>query len=713
MLIVIICFLIIIIFIFVFNKFSIENLVSIKNNSSNLLEYNFKEADNIDPGPIKFYFYLTPFNVKSTKLYKCNIDNNGKGYLSLFDLFCNGNLGIKNINDKISNCIEQLNEKYNILNEKNINNYFSDSRYCKIQINSSECECNPVNCITISELTLFFDSGVSFVNSLNNGIGIDNLGDSWGNPIYFEIGGNKLSLPKYDLQDEILTQDLSNINKMNFGDWKPLEVSLLGKNYPIQFNNIKIVGNGQGLSTIRGSCIFIIYDINKSSTSLGDGWFSENAYKTFASRRLEIQGFLWTGHFGVCTDYSLYQSYKTTIKSNNIIIGSNPSYNEQKLYIPSYNQVSNNCIVNNILDQGSVEILLIDVWVELQQNTIQGAILPTFNLGYPLLLISNISMQRIYYSNVTVMSYQLMNDDCKGLVYINSGFLPINTQFPGDIFLQQCSFASRNTNVNKDAGITDSISLYINNSDKVSIVNSTFHGQFFCESNKLAMFNCYCLHVGNPNLQGYDTDFTLANPAVIYKQANNQNSSKTTGWGNLKTSSRVIFQNIIFIVHISGDSLLKSNPPINGKTLEDFYTNNYFNIGGGKINDVKYNYDYFQKKTLYPFYIDTTMNKNLYNITENLTNIFMQSCVYYAIIIGDNSIGDNNIESCPFNKLNYSDKIINQCPYKNLNNNNNNNNKFKENSFGKTTFSALNLTNIKNAFIDNFNIDQKLNGNKI
>ena len=681
--------------------------VSAPSPSPNVSSYQFIEKAALDAGPISLIFYLTsslPGPKPNTKLHKFIIDNNGKGYLSLFDLFCNGN-----INDKIAHCIEQ-GEVFP--NQTTLLNYFTDSRYCKPPPDKCTCEKGEqVNVITISQLTLQFDNGVSYVNSLSKaGIGVDNLGDSWGSPIYFEIGGNKLPLPTFS-QSGVLTQDLSTMNQTNFGTWKALQVNLFKQNYNVQFNNVKIVGNGQGVSSIRGSCIFIVYDLNKTSTSFGDGWFSVHAYQSFAERRLEMQGFLWTGHLGICTDYSLYHlSFPKVIKYNNVNIGSDPRSQSQKFYLPGYDHVSDSPVsdcTNLVLQQGSVELFVIDVWVELQQNVIAGAILPTNTLGYPLLAISNTSVQRIYFSNVTVMSYQLLNKDCKGLVFTNSGFLPVGTQFPGDIFMQQCAFAARNTNVTTGPGVTDAISFYLVNGDKLSIVNSTFHGQVRAECNKLAMFNCYCLHVGNPSIEDEDTDFTLANPAVVYLQANNENSASGTGYGKLKTSSRLIFQNMIFIVHLSGKALVSTS--LQGHTLQDLYNNGAFKIGG--------KYDYYQKKTIFPFHIDTS--SSLLTGSPELTNIFMQNCVYYAIIIGDSS---EDYQACPYTQLSNLRSNSAGCPFINFSE------PFQENfsggpspgptpgptpKFGSTTFSAITLTNIKEAFIDNFKPQQEKLGNLI
>lgn len=669
-----ICFIIILVLCIIITMFLNQNFtnINILNDSKQvgIINYTYNEIDNLDSGPIKLKFSIISkgsLNVNQTINF--NIDNNGKGYLSLFDLFCSGD----NINNKITKCIENANKKYNFITKTNINDYFSDSRYCKPDLTICNCsyKSEQNNVITITNLIIDFGRGNSYVNNFNNGISVSNLGDSWGNPIYFELGGNKLNLP--EIVNGQLIQDTSNLSKNNFGTFNSIKINLFNNYYGIQFNNIRFVGEGQGTTSIRGSCIFIIHNLNKTSTSFGDGWFSAGSYILSPARRLTIENFLWSGHVGFYTDYENFNNY-SQIKQDNINIGSN-------IYVPNYKMLeNNNCLNDNVIMQGEVEILIINVWIELEQNTIGGAILPQIYLEYPLLSISNTSIQRIYMSNVTVFSYQNFNSDCLGLVFLNSGFLNKTSQFPADIFLQQCSFASRNTNViTKEFSPTDSISFYINNGDKISIVNSTFHGAIKIQANKLAMFNCYCLHVGNALLQNVDTDFTIANPAILFKESNNSNSGGSGFQNSLKTSSRIIFQNMIFVIHLSKKNLIQEN--INGDTLEDIYHNGYFKIGG--------NYDYFNKKTIYPFYIDTNNSQN--QITK-LTNIFIQNCVYYGIIVDDTQ---QKIGKCP-----YSNEL-NECPYS----------KKLLNERDKSTFSAINLTNIKNAYIDNFTINQNKSGN--
>lgn len=126
------------------------------------------------------------------------------------------------------------------------------------------------------------------------------------------------------------------------------------------------------------------------------------------------------------------------------------------------------------------------------------------------------------------------------------------------------------------------------------------------------------------------------------------------------------------------------NEKIKGNTLEEIYNNGNFKVGG--------NYDYFSKKTIYPFYIDTSTSQN--DLTK-LTNFFMQNCVYYGIIIDDTQ---NKVGKCPFGN---NSTQFNKCPYS----------KKLLSEEDKSTFSAINLTNIKNAYIDNFTINQNKLGN--
>jgi len=653
----------------------------VSNNS--IIEYSYKEIDNIDPGPITVTFYILPTsdsssNINVNKMIKFKIDNNGLGYLSLYDLFCKGD----SFNNKISKCIEVANDNINFFTIKNLQLYFSDSRICTPPLDNCICDLpQQLNVITISELTINFGSGISYVNSLSNGISTSQLGDSWGAPIYFEIGANRVKLPTLD--NGILTQDISSLYDSSYKKSEPQSITLFKQKYLTQYNNIKFVGEGAGITTVRGSCIFTCYNVNKTSTSLGDGWFSATTYITFPSRRINIEGFLWTGHFGVITDYTLYENtnYKNNLKYSNITVG---SLENVSISIPNYKIIDddNSCIDTTVITQGNVEIICNDLWVELQENTIGGAILPENNLGYPLFLLSNMSIQRIYLNNVTVFSYQYYNSDCKSLMYIYSGFLDKNSTFPADIFIQQCAFASRNTG-QQMKNDTNAVSFNIENGDKVSIINSTFHGQTFINSNKLAMFNCYCLHVGNPKIENPNTKYTLVNPALVYSDTNNSNSKIKTGTSNIKTSSRIILQNIIFIVHINGTELNNLFPNQNINTLTNIYNAKLFNINSG--------YDYFQDRSVYPFILKTNANNS------NIQNIFFQNCVYYGIIMND-----DNMEKCPFKTINLPYNLNeNKCPM----------NTFK---ISKTsTFSAINLNNINNVYINTLTNEQLEIGNII
>ena len=682
------------IFVIIFRG-NIKDTLKLKNLSSTYVfkDYNYKENSNLSSGSIKVQFTI----VSGNNLQKIIIDNNGIGYVSIFDLFCGGG---KTLNEKIIESIQNVSSNFFNLA------YFDDSRYC-LPIGQND-NAKPV--ITISEFILNFGTGTSYVNPLNL-ISTDNLGDPWGAPIYFELGGEKLETP-YIKSNQILQNSV-------FHSFEPTLVKINGTSYPIIFNNIKILGSGQGNTNIRGSCIFIVYNLIKTSQSYGDGWFSKSSFQHFSPRRLEIQGFFWSGHFGIVTDYPDFGSgqFAKNIQNNNIQIGVDPQ--SKPMYIPAYNTINDNLpgdlsnysISQNVGPVGAVEILIINIWVELQENSVGGATLPYTSLGVPLLTISNISLQRIYMSGVTVMSYADFNKEAKSLVYIYSGFLPVNSQFPGDIFLQQCAFSSRNTNVKSGEGTTDAISLAIDNGDKVSIVNSTFHGQQVLECNKLAMFNCYCLHVGNPSLPT-DQKFTISNPAVIFKESSNENSSKKTGFGDLQTSSRIIFQNLIFVIHLNGKEFAKefdgvcksqSQPQLPPRTLSDCNKCGLFKVRG--------DYDYFSKKTIYPFFIQPNNSDNI------IQNIFMQNCVYYGIIVGDDNVG------CPYSKN--SNKLT-KCP-------------FSSPApappapapappapappppappppapaFGETTFSAINLNNIENVFINNFSASEQTNGNNI
>jgi hypothetical protein len=435
-------------------------------------------------------------------------------------------------------------------------------------------------------------------------------------------------------------------------------------------------------------------------------WQSKLVPSASATGRIQCEGFLWTGHFGICNDFNVLTQKDSNYKPQNTIIGYDPCSPLDlpteakppcdKIEVINYNtQVDPNnnygCGVEGVpvFRDKEVEILMINVWIQLDRDLIEstrknfdagGSGTPTF-LGYPLLTVNLIRHKRIYMSNVNVFSYQVFNPGCKGLVYTHSNFYDTDYPFPGDTFIQQCAFSSRNINIGQDktsaeGNQQDATSLCIENGDKISIVNSTFHGLTNIESNKLAMFNCYCLHVGNP----FDeTKNSLANPAVIFYTANNEKSGTSgTGYGALRTQSRLILQNIIFVIHINKTNLNNiltgsGTSTTNYDTLYKIYKGGFFNLGS--------HYDYYSTSSVYPFQIRG--NKTGTKSQSVSQNVFFQNCVYYAIMVaGDVS---TNAGRCPYSGQLKKFKKSEGCPF--------------GAGDGETTFSAITLNNIQNVVV--------------
>ena len=573
---------------------NIKHLNSMFDSTPSTQTFTYTEPATNDfrPGPISVEFYMatvappdSPGGALSA-LNKFIIDNNGNGYISLTDLFTTtqGTSNFSGLNDKIKKLVED--------SKIGSSDYFENS----VKAADQSLPIAERSCYTISELTIKFGSGQSYVVNPDEQ-GTEGLGDPWGAPLFFEIGG----------------QRYANDGKTYTPDNKKAKFTISGPDgkggtadFTVQINQVRIVGNGQGSTTIRGSCIFVLYNMIDSGVSLESGggggfganvWPSKPSFLTFSNRRVVSGGYQWTGHFGICNDYDESIGNAAAYRIGNvprIMPGANPEIN---IAIPNYQGAT------DVPMDKSVEYLLIDAWIELEQDTLSG-IQEALEIGYPVLTIGAIIPRRFYLKNVVCFSYQTVNTESKGLTSMNTSYIKNNDGLPVDTFVENCSFAARNTN-SIPSPVPTARSFVVRNADKLSLMTSTFHGNMDLSANKVAAYNCYSLAVGQPTVS---TDIVNYNIVVSVPD-----QTEAAGYGGVRTSSRVILQNMIFITHLDKDGIAKEFPSSTINKLTDLAT---------ELKTEAYLYD--KPKSLYPL--------KLTNFTT--PNVFISNSTYYGVMMG-------------------------------------------------------------------------------
>jgi len=572
------------------HKSNINELYSMFKDTDPTLTYTYHERGAFRGGPISVEFYMATVGDSSSAtflgpLIKFKIDNNGKGYISLTDLFQTdiSNLPQGHAPNDLNGKIRELIVESNI----GTKDYFKNSNKSG---GAGKESVQDVECYTISELTIKFDSGQSYVREPRQQ-NFQGLGDAWGPPVFFEIGGNhylndgKSYTPNTAVPFKVKGAT-SDINE-----------------YTVQIQSVRIIGDGQGSTTIRGSCIFVIYNMIDTGIQFegSTAWPSKPSFLTFSNRRIVSGGYLWAGHFGICTNNDdLSGNFMGDPEPYEIGVVPLPTSVGAKIYIPNYQGASG----ENLPKGKSIEYLFIDAWIELEENTFAGILKSTI-IGYPVLTIGAIIPKRFYVKNVVCFSYQTMNPESKGLVCINSSYIHSVTRAPIDTFIENCTFAARNFNSSVGTPTPTARSLVIRNADKLSLMTSTFHGNMDLNVNKLAAYNCYCLAVGD-TANGTD----LVNYNMVISQPA---TTKASGYHGIATNSRIILQNMIYVTHLDGSGIntaLKTPPTAPVTTLTGLSTH---------LLSPTYRYD--TSMSLYPI-------KNTFS-TEN---IFISNSTYYGVM---------------------------------------------------------------------------------
>ena len=378
-------------------------------------------------------------------------------------------------------------------------------------------------------------------------------GDEW---------GDVMRSPEFEINPHTNTEARSQLGRI----YDPSGNSLQERKASWQFGEVKIVGMGQGASTVRGSMVLNIYnlmqlqdkmDLSQSKPLLSgdDSVATKLHFGLHHEPRLIIQNIFWVGKlsvfvipptdpFGtplanyVAADYptNWYPDYaalaggsffdEPIIPANYIKTASTP---------PSPSTDGPKVIAWQTLCK--IEVLIINLWVELGSNPIYQSLFvpklntPLFDIGVPALF-------RLFVSQSNFISYSTPGTQNPPIFRAKAQV--INDSTVTDTFIQSCSFSSRTFN----APASEFKCVELLGNGKVSIVSSQCTGMLDCQSNKLALFNCYLLGTG------LSLNAESGNPttkAIRLRQPDGLPASR--GYNRFPTGPRLIMSNVTTVCH--------------------------------------------------------------------------------------------------------------------------------------------------------------------
>lgn len=327
--------------------------------------------------------------------------------------------------------------------------------------------------------------------------------------------------------------------------------------------NVRIFGSGQGASTIRGSFILDIWNVQNLGildttdnliSSFGEHFVGVAGGITQFDVRLLLQNFFLVGWFAINVRYSNAPEGMT---APNGVTGFD-------LYDPQKNSFvdsdSSNPTPKDKIDSWrqsrGVEVLLMNVWVQLSKPPLglHGSsdeflpVLPSFQLSLPLMSLNIPCMSRLFMSSCTFISYDMPKAlSADSTAYGLPGTPPPLTQFSAqflntvgvtDTFLQSCSFSCREFG----APEPNFRSIQTWGHAKVSIVDCQFSGRCHLECNKVAAFGCYFLGTGiHPGEEETTHGLIMTPPQRYY--------DKTAARFGLPSGPRLIVSTCQFVCH--------------------------------------------------------------------------------------------------------------------------------------------------------------------
>lgn len=319
-----------------------------------------------------------------------------------------------------------------------------------------------------------FDSLVEAIDSLNNFIKINNI-------IYVSSVDIRLG------SGITWVNEVGNRNyNQSPGDQyysKSPRTQYLGRP-ETTITRLAITGFGQGTSTIIGSWLGVVYNLQLPPENIIEENDCDNLQ---LNCKLILNNLFWQGNFGLNVMYTDYD-IETIVPPNSQVNYFDCSNNYYDISLASKDEIS------LFTDRRKVEVIITNMWVELNfpNKPIETS------LEYPLFFLNIPALNSFFITQTNMTSYIKPDSYAKtyGTCVFFSQFVQGN---PTDTFIQTCSFSTR------IFGEHNYICLGIINNDKVSILNSQFNGQLCCKSDKLSLFGCYMLGIGPKEYDGMST----------------------------------------------------------------------------------------------------------------------------------------------------------------------------------------------------------------
>jgi len=387
----------------------------------------------------------------------------------------------------------------------------------------------------------------------------------------------------------------------------PFTLNIGRKETSIQ--NIRLIGAGQGASTIRGSCILNIWNLEELpiiKTGKNIDYKGSDQYDL----RILLQNFFWGGWLAINLVYN--QPIPKMISPN--VSGYEIFDTKKNIYLVENNVTPTLQEVSDWRINKKVEVLMMNVWIQLSEPPIQyseekgwESVLNNPKLNLPLFFINTPSLYRCFISNCNFLTYlspaspdgddekTFADEDCEvncntppPLVLTSAQFL--NTTAVTDHFLQMCSFSCREFG----APNPEYKSLQIIRGDKISIANCQFSGKADFQCTKVAALGCYFLGTGimptylKKEKISPTTHALEMRPPPWYKD---DSVNKKNGYNGILTGPRLIISGCQFVTHTQE---IYSYDDINQQIIKLPFTwekweksnvvNNLKNIGIDQIN---------------------------------------------------------------------------------------------------------------------------------
>ena len=256
---------------------------------------------------------------------------------------------------------------------------------------------------------------------------------------------------------------------------------------------LTIGGFGQGVSTVIGSWLGLVYNLQQPKVSKED---YINCDQLQLTNRLVINNVFWEGPFGLNVVYSnslntQYKYFQRPHFTNNLDYY-NPNKNKYQ-YTDKWKSSSVKDqieVMESFIAARKVEVIISNVWVEMALPNPQIVSKP-LSINFPLFFLNLPVYGRIFMVQSNITTY--LRPDKMALDY---GITQWSSQFvnptpPVDVFIQTSSFSTR------IFGEINYSCLYLSNLEKVSILDSQLNGQLVAKCNSLTLFGCYILAIGS------------------------------------------------------------------------------------------------------------------------------------------------------------------------------------------------------------------------